>query len=53
MGNVICGRYQYCAAPADAAYNPVEDTMLAQKLLIETNEREFLRIAARVGRGGY
>lgn len=26
---------------------PVEDVMLAQKLLIETNEEEFLRIANR------
>jgi len=35
-------KHQYCIHPVGV---PVADVMLAQKLLLETNEQEFLRIA--------
>lgn len=37
-------RETYCAHPAGV---PTADAVLAQKLMLETNEREFLRIANR------
>jgi hypothetical protein len=37
-------KHQYCIHPVDV---PVGDVMLAQKLLLETNEEEFLRVANR------
>lgn len=36
--------HKYCIHPSGV---PTEDTMLAQKLLLETDEREFLRVANR------
>lgn len=42
-GKVIAG---YCIAPTGIGL-PVADKMLAQKLLLENNEAEFLRIANR------
>ena len=35
-----------CAGPVGV---PIPDVMLAQKLMLEANEAEFLRIAARLG----
>jgi hypothetical protein len=37
----------YCIHPADALGIPEEDSMLAQKLMLETSEADFLRIANR------
>lgn len=37
-------KHQYCIHPTGV---PVGDVMLAQKLLLETNEEEFLRVANR------
>lgn len=44
-----CVRARYCIHPREDV--PNEDTMLAQKLLLEANEDEFLRVAnaTRVG----
>ncbi len=36
---------KYCAVPVD--HVPIEDHLLAQKLMIETEEEEFLRIAIK------
>lgn len=46
-GNVRRGRYRYCGhLPGDQRY-PQEDHMLAQKLMIETDEEAFLAVANR------
>jgi len=38
---------QYCAHPANAYDTPTPDAMLAQLLMLKTNEQEFLRLANR------
>lgn len=38
---------RYCAHPADAYRTPVPDAMLAQLLMIQHNEAEFLKVANR------
>lgn len=43
--NVKCGGNSYCAGPKQSL--PIYDRMLAQKCLLETDEKEFLRIANR------
>jgi len=48
VANLLCAgeAVQYCIQPANPAL-PIEDVLLAQKLLIESDERQFLRIANR------
>lgn len=43
--NVKCGNNFYCAGPKQSL--PIYDRMLAQKCLLEIDEKEFLRIANR------
>ena len=49
LGNVwdIKGGYKYCAYAAGKKLLPVGDHLLAQKLLIETDEARFLAVANR------
>jgi hypothetical protein len=38
---------RYCAHPENAYHTPVPDAMLAQILMLQTNEAEFLKVANR------
>lgn len=53
IGNVKTKTRTYCAHPSPAEHLPVYDALLAQKLLLEANAWEFLRVANVILRRHY